>query len=121
MYKRQNQFEGPLKDGANEPCDLRIGNFAIDTKYRLGSGDSGTLKKFKQYGSLLKKRGYKPILLLLREDNLPSAITACRKGGWEVYMGEESFEFIKKVSGINIKKHLIEKSKTYIVDRNMKQ
>ena len=79
----------------------------------MGSGDSGTLKKFKQYGSLLKERGYKPVLLLLREDNLSSAITACRKGGWKIYVGDESFEFIKKVSGIDMKKHLIEKSKTY--------
>ena len=120
VCKSSNLFEGPMKDGANEPCDLRMGNFAIDTKYRLGSGDSGTLKKFKQYGSLLKKRGYKPILLLLREDNLSSAITACRKGGWKIYVGDESFEFIKKVSGIDMKKHLIEKSKTYIIDRTMK-
>ena len=113
VCKSSDLFEGPLKDGANEPCDLRMGNFAIDTKYRLGSGDSGTLKKFKQYGSLLKERGYKPVLLLLREDNLSSAIAACRKGGWKIYVGDESFEFIKKVSGIDMKKHLIKKSKIY--------
>jgi hypothetical protein len=35
-------------------------------------------------------------------------------------VGEESFKFIKKVSGIDMKKHLIEKSKTYIIDRTMK-
>ena len=35
-----------LRIGADEPCDFRLGMDAVDTKYRVGSGDSGTLKKF---------------------------------------------------------------------------
>ena len=31
--------------GRDKLCDLVLGKDAIDTKYRVGSGDSGTLKK----------------------------------------------------------------------------
>lgn len=86
-----SDFKPALKIGHDEPCDLVLGNDAIDTKYRIGSGDAGTLKKFKQYGALLQKKGYTPVLLILREDNLPAAITACTKGGWRVLGGDDSF------------------------------
>jgi hypothetical protein len=79
------------------------GKDAIDTKYRIGSGDSGTLKKFKQYGARLTKSGYRPVLLMLRNDNLPAAITACINGGWTVLTGEESFKYIFKITGFDLK------------------
>ena len=59
-------FKPALRFGADEPCDLVVGNYAIDTKYRIGSGDSGTLKKFKQYGAMLTENGYKPVFLILQ-------------------------------------------------------
>lgn len=105
--KNLSNYQPALKIGADEPCDLRIGNYAIDTKYRVGSGDSGTLKKFKEYGALLKSHGYTPIFLFLREDNLQAAMTACKTGGWEIYTGDSSFEFIKNISGFDIKNYLI--------------
>ena len=57
---------GALKFGSDEPCDLVLGSDAIDMKYRVGSGDSGTLKKFQQYAALLKQNGYRPVFLFLR-------------------------------------------------------
>lgn len=83
-----------LRFGADEPCDLVLGSDAIDTKYRVGSGDSGTLKKFKQYGELLKENGYRPVFLFVREDNLPAAITACEVGGWSIYTGKSTFDYL---------------------------
>ena len=74
--KNADTFQPALRVGDDEPCDLIVGDYAIDTKYRVGSGDSGTLKKFKQYGLLLRQYGYVPVFLFLREDNLPAAITA---------------------------------------------
>ena len=103
-------FEEALRIGNDEPCDLRFNGYAIDTKYRLGSGDSGTLKKFKEYGPLLKEKGYKPIFLFLRQDNLPAAINACIVGGWEIKTGLESFDFIKKHSKFDLKKYLENRS-----------
>jgi len=44
--RSSDAFQPVLRIGDDEPCDLRIENYAIDTKYRVGSGDSGTLKKF---------------------------------------------------------------------------
>lgn len=115
--KDSKDFQPALQIGSDEPCDLRVGKYAIDTKYRVGSGDSGTLKKFKQYGPLLKEHGYIPVFLFLREDNLPAAMTACQKGEWEIYVGEDSFDFIKKVSGFDMKDYLTKKAASYLVNR----
>lgn len=115
--KNSDTFQPALKIGADEPCDLRVDSYAIDTKYRVGSGDSGTLKKFKQYGPLLKRYGYKPVFLFLREDNLPAAMTACRQGEWEILIGDQSFEFIEKISGFNLKNYLLKKDTAYLVSR----
>lgn len=97
------RFSPPTREGADEMCDLYLGTDAIDTKYRIGSGDSGTLKKFKQYGERLLKSGYKPILLILRDDNLPAAIAACIGGGWTVLTDDESFEYIRQATDFDLR------------------
>jgi hypothetical protein len=110
-------FEPALKVGDDEPCDLIVRGLAIDTKYRSGNGDSGTLKKFKQYGPLLKERGYSPTMLFLRSDNLPAAITAIKSGGWDVRMGEDSFAMIKELTGFDLLAWMSEKAGAYDVTR----
>jgi hypothetical protein len=110
-------FKPALRIGADEPCDLRVGSNAIDTKYRVGSGDSGTLKKFRQYGALLIEHGYQPVFLFLREDNLPAAITACKAGGWRTLFGDESFDFIEEVSGFDMKNFLLSREAKFSVAR----
>ena len=112
-------FKPALKVGSDEPCDLIIGNYAIDTKYRVGSGDSGTLKKFKQYGKLLSEMGYIPVLLFLREDNLSAAMTACKQGGWKILVGDESFKFIYEETGFNLKDYLLELSGNFNILREL--
>lgn len=97
-----SQFRPGLKFGLDEPCDLLAGRDAIDTKYRIGSGDSGTLKKFKQYGELLKNEGYNPVFLIVRDDNLSAAITACYAGGWTVHTGQAAFNYIFNQTNINL-------------------
>jgi len=81
---------------------LIIGQDAIDTKYRIGSGDSGTLKKFRQYGIRLGKAGYRPVLLILRTDNLPAAVLSCMSGGWTVITGNGSFEYLYEITGFDL-------------------
>ncbi|MFB2721906.1 hypothetical protein [Shewanella xiamenensis] len=115
--KNAPSFQPALRIGGDEPCDLRVGNYAIDTKYRVGSGDSGTLKKFKQYGPLLKENGYEPVFLFLRSDNLPAAMTACQNGGWTIYIGKQSFEFIKEISGVDLEEYLVRKAQSFPVNR----
>lgn len=95
-------FRPALRFGNDEPCDLIIGNDAIDTKYRIGSGDSGTLKKFKQYGHLLREQGYRPVFLIVRDDNLPAAITACINGGWTIYTEKDSLNYLRQQTGVDI-------------------
>lgn len=92
--------------GNDSPVDYFIDKMAIDAKYRIGSGDSGTLKKFKQYGEMLCSKGYTPIFLILRSDNLDSAIAAARSGGWTILTYKESFNFILKYSEVDIVKEL---------------
>jgi hypothetical protein len=109
-------FAAGLREGNDEMCDLVIGNHAIDTKYRIGSGDSGTLKKFKQYGARLHEKGYEPIMLILREDNLSNAIAACIKGGWTVKIGEETYQYIQKATGVDLQAWLKERKNQYAID-----
>lgn len=95
-----------------------MGDYAIDTKYRVGSGDSGTLKKFKQYGKMISDLGYKPVFLMVRDDNLPAAMTAIRQGGWTVYTGVDSFNFISEISGIDMNMFLKNFGIDYYIDRD---
>jgi hypothetical protein len=110
-------FSPALRIGADEPCDFLVGTQAIDTKYRIGSGDSGTLKKFKSYGRLLIEQGYEPMLLIVREDNLGNAINACLLSGWKVLMGDDSYAFIHQLSGFNLKQFLQTRAGAYKVHR----
>lgn len=103
--------------GADELCDLIAGDHAIDTKYRIGSGDSGTLKKFKQYGRLLREEGLKPILLIVREDNLGAAIKACQNGGWSVLTGKDSFNYVSDMTGVDFLHYLKSKKDAFSIDR----
>lgn len=112
------EFKPALRFGADEPCDLVVSNIAIDTKYRIGSGDSGTLKKFKAYGPLLKEKGFTPALLIIRTDNLPAAITACKAGGWVVYTGAATFKYLQELTGFNVLGFLEERAQTHQVDRS---
>lgn len=108
-------FQDPIREDGDELCDLVVKNDAIDTKYRIGSGDSGTLKKFKSYGRNLRDRGLNPVQVILREDNLPAAITACRTGGWEVLTGDESFRYIEKITGFDLRAWLVERKGKFSV------
>lgn len=110
-------FRPALRIGADEPCDFLLDRQAIDTKYRIGSGDSGTLKKFKGYGKLLLEQSYEPILLIVREDNLGNAINACLLSGWKVLTGTDSFTFIQQVTGFDLKQFLQAKATAYRVTR----
>ena len=110
-------FGPALRIDADEPCDLTVGNLAIDTKYRIGSGDSGTLKKFKAYGPLLRSRGLEPVLLIVREDNLGAAITACNAGGWTVTTGQRTFDYLYNLTGVDIKDLLQRRARTFPVVR----
>jgi len=107
----------PIRIDADEPCDLTVGKIAIDTKYRIGSGDSGTLKKFRSYGLGLREMGYRPVFLILREDNLPAAISACNVGTWEVYTGEQTFKFVKDLTGFDIREFLRSKKSQFNISR----
>ena len=114
-----SDYKPALHIESDEPCDLRVGKDAIDTKYRIGSGDSGTLKKFKQYGKLLNEKGYRPVLLILRDDNLPAAITACRKGGWTIIQGEDDvFEYLQTIAGCDFRSVLESYIGCYVINLN---
>lgn len=101
-YAHCPDFHSALRFGNDEPCDLVIGTDAIDTKYRIGSGDSGTLKKFKQYGHFLREQGYRPVIVMVRDDSLPAAITACLNGGWTIYSGQNAIRYLEVKTGINV-------------------
>jgi hypothetical protein len=94
FFREHPEYSGPIKNGSEEPCDLVLKNYSIDTKYRIGSGDSGTLKKFRENAEYLRGEGYTPLLLVLREDNLIRSVK-----GWEMLTGVETMKFIEEHSG----------------------
>lgn len=112
----RDDFGPGIREGADEICDLVVGTDAIDTKYRIGSGDSGTLKKFRQYAARLANLEYKPVLLILRNDNLPQAIASCIAGGWDVRIGPETYEYIQNVSGFNLQMWLKSRKNTFALN-----
>ena len=97
-----SDYGDAIRVDSGEPCDLIVGTDAIDTKYRVGSGDSGTLKKFKQYGKLLKDKGYRPVCLFVRTDNLHTAISACKDAGWSIYTGKSTFDYLREKTGFDL-------------------
>jgi len=99
-----DEYSPAIKIDADEPCDLCLGKDAIDTKYRIGSGDSGTLKKFRKNGKLLRSMGYTPILLIVRSDNLEAAMTACRSGTWVILSGDKAFSYLYKKTQFDLVK-----------------
>lgn len=107
-----------IKD-VGELCDLRVGKYAIDTQYRIGSGDKGTHDKFRYYGNLLTEMGYTPTILILRNDNLPDAINACKGGQWQVFTEQDSMDFIQRISGVDVKTFLENQAGKYTVSRNL--
>lgn len=118
IFKHYHQgYAPPLRVESGEPCDLLADKLAIDTKYRIGSGDAGTLKKFRQYAALLKGQGYTPVLLVLREDNLPAAMTACREGGWQIYVAAETYAFIREYTGFSLEDFLQQRALAYTIER----
>lgn len=106
-----------LRIGRDAPCDFIVGQQAIDAKYRIGSGDSGLKKKFKADGKLLTSKGYQPLMLIVREDNLKSMINGCLEGGWKILTGNETYSYIYQLTGFDLKRYLRAKARAYAVQR----
>ena len=91
------------------PCDIVGKGFAVDAKYRIGSGDSGTLQKLSRNAKTLLANQAKPILLIFRHDSLRSAVSAAKSGGWMVYEGQNTFDFVRCHLGVDLDKHLLDR------------
>lgn len=97
-----SNYGSALRFGDDEPFDFSVDNKAIDTKYRIGSGDAGTLKKLREYGKLLRSKRYIPITLIVRTDNLPAAMTALKAGEWEIHIGADAFGYIRALTNFDL-------------------
>jgi hypothetical protein len=113
------KYAPAIKVGDDEPCDCCVGKDAIDTKYRIGSGDSKFQKTFSPNAKLLKERGYRPVLLIVRDDNLKAAINKANKTGWTVIQGPATFDYIQDLSGFDLKGWLesCKESGEFLVDK----
>ena len=111
-------YEEPIKEkSGREPYDFQFKDRAVDVKYRIGSGDAGTIKKWTENAKDIIELGLNPTLLILREDNLESTISACRRAGWDIFIGEEFYEFSKKEMDFNLKKYLKSIKSEYQIKR----
>ena len=104
---KSKHYENPIKEkSGREPYDFQFRDRAIDVKYRIGSGDAGTIKKWTENAKDIIELGLQPTLLILREDSLESTVSACRRAGWDIYAGEEFYNFSKNRLDFNLKKYL---------------
>ncbi len=103
LHRNLAEFQGPLIIEKEEICDMVIGRDAIDTRYRIGSLAVVNTKKLKHKATKLENMGLRPVLLILRDDNLPQAITACNYNGWTTIIGKDAYEYIYKLSGFDLK------------------
>jgi hypothetical protein len=117
IFRTTDNYKEPYRIGADSPFDFIFKDRAVDTKYRIGSGDSGTLKKFRANGLLLSEKGFKPTLLILRNDNLYAAIQAYQSGGWDIRVGDACFKFIKESTGIDIVDYLNQRKLAFAIGR----
>jgi hypothetical protein len=113
--KTGDRYQPPVRVGADEPYDFRVDDLAIDTKYRVGSGDAGTLKKFKANGRALAEAGLTPTLVILRDDNLAAAMTACRAGGWDIRTGDNAFELLKGLTEVDLREWLASRRGMFVI------
>ena len=84
----------PVLLGRRKPTDVVVGNCAIDTKYRCGSGDGKHTKVQAATAEALKDLGYEPVMLVLRTDSIRANIKAYTHHGWRVLEGKAAFDFI---------------------------
>lgn len=106
-FRRQGAAIGPsLRRGADTPCDFTTPTDAVDTKYRLGSGDAGTLGKLAGNARWLQEQGLRPVMLILRDDSLPSALARMRRAGWTVLQADVSFDHVQAQTGFDLRTYL---------------
>ena len=107
VFSSRADYQHAVRIHKKSPCDFAFSDKAIDTKYRLGSGDSGTLEKLAKNAAWLKALGYFPVMLILRSDNLPNALSRMSSAGWQVLTGDDCFEFIRCHGGLDLKKYML--------------
>jgi hypothetical protein len=110
LHAHDPSTEFPRPGTEDTPCDIVYRGFAIDTKYRIGSGDSGTMRKLAGNASTLARRGFVPLLLIFRNDSLKPSISAARTGGWTICEGEAAVSFIRTHTGYDLLDFLKERS-----------
>lgn len=74
------------------------------------------IKKFKSYWKLLVEEWYTPVMLLLRKDNLPAAITALKVWWWNVYTWDEAFDYIFQKTQKDFKELLRSINSNYLIN-----
>lgn len=96
----------PDKGDRQWPCDIVSGMDCIDAKYRVGSGDNGTKKNLVANANEISASGYRPVLLILREDNRKSSLRPLELGGWTTFIGKEAFEYAEEAFGFDLEGYL---------------
>lgn len=98
--------------------DCLIGNRAIELKWKDATTDGDHIKKEQKRVKIISDAGYTPNRVMFFESNRDQAIRIQSKLrdlyheiGGEYYSGEEAWEYLKKDTGIDLKKILEENGK----------
>ena len=71
------------------------------------AGRAATYAKWRLHGEYLLMQGYRPVFLVLREDNLRQAAKQCQEGGWTIYAGPSAFDYLRELTGVDLKAWLV--------------
>lgn len=97
--------------------DCLVGNMAYEIKWKDATTDGDHIKKEHKRVQIIKEAGYIPVRIMFFEPNREQAIKIQDKLkklyediGGEYYFGEDAWNYLKKETGIDLKK-LFEKWK----------
>ncbi len=97
--------------------DCLVGNMAYEIKWKDATTDGDHIKKEHKRVQIIKKAGYVPVRIMFFESNRKQAIKIqanlkklYEDIGGEYYSGEDAWNYLKKKTGIDLKK-LFEKMK----------
>lgn len=91
--------------------DCLVGNMAYEIKWKDATTDGDHIKKEHKRVQIIKEAGYVPVRIMFFEPNREQAIKTQAKLrklyediGGEYYSGEDAWDYLKRKTGIDLKK-----------------
>ena len=111
--RQKVKLPNTIDDGSPKTVeiDCLVGNYAYEIKWKDATTDGDHVKKEHKRVKIIKDAGYIPVRIMFFEPNRTQAVFIQDKLrklyqdiGGEYYSGAEAWNYMKKVTGIDLKK-----------------